>query len=88
MDQILKADLSVESSLAALTAYNLAYAVPFLAVLILVAVTGDSSKPVLDKINNLLIGLVDRFMPVILLLLGLALAADALLFLISGEALW
>lgn len=88
VDQILKADLSVESSLAALTAYNVAYAVPFLAVPVLVAIAGESSKPVLDKINNFLIGLVDRFMPVILFLLGFALAADALAFLISGEALW
>ena len=88
MDQILKANLSVESSLVAMAAYNLAYALPFLAVPILVAAAGDSSKPVLDKINNLLVGIVDRFMPVILLLLGLALAADALSFLISGAALW
>ena len=86
MDQILKANLSVESSLVAMAAYNLAYALPFLAVPILVAVTGDSSKPVLGKINDLLVGIVDRFMPVLLLLLGLALAADALSFLISGAA--
>ena len=88
VDQILKANLSVELSLVVIAAYNLAYAVPFLAVPVLVAITGESSKPVLDKINDVLIGLVDRFMPVILLLLGLALAADALLFLILGEALW
>jgi cytochrome c biogenesis protein CcdA len=88
VDQILKANLSVESSLAAIATYNLAYALPFLAVPILVALTGDSSKPVLDKINKLLISLVDRFMPIILLLLGLALTSDALAFLILGEALW
>jgi hypothetical protein len=35
-----------------------------------------------------LVGLVDRFMPILLLLLGIALSADALVFLISGEALW
>ncbi len=88
VDQILKANLSVEWSIAAIAFYNLAYALPFLLVLILVAITGDSSKPILDKINNLLIGLVDRFMPVILFLLGFALTADALTYLISGEALW
>lgn len=88
MDQILKANLSVELSLTAIAFYNLAYALPFLLVVILVAVTGESSKPILDKINNLLIGLVDRFMPVILFLLGLALFADALTYLISGEVLW
>lgn len=87
VDQILKANLSVESSLVVMAAYNIAYALPFLAVPILVAVAGDRSKPVLNKINNVLIGLVERFMPVILFLLGLALVADALSFLISGEVL-
>ncbi len=88
VDQILKANLSVELSLWVLALYNLAYALPFLLIIALVAVIGDSSKPVLDKINNLLVGLVDRFMPVILFLLGIALTADALAYLISGEALW
>jgi len=88
VDQILKANLSVELSLTAIAFYNLAYSLPFLLVVILVAVTGDSSKQVLDKINKVLIGLVDRFMPVILFLLGIALTADAFAYLISGEALW
>jgi len=88
VDQILKANLSVELSLTAIAFYNLAYALPFLLVVILVAVTGDSSKPILDKISNLLVGLVDRFMPAILFLLGIALTVDALAFLIYGEALW
>ncbi len=88
VDQILKANLSVELSITAIAFYNLAYALPFLLVVILVAVTGESSKPILDKISKLLVGLVDRFMPVILFLLGIALTADALAFLISGEALW
>jgi cytochrome c biogenesis protein CcdA len=88
VDQVLKANLSVESSVAVIALYNMAYAVPFLLVVVLVAMIGDKSKPILDKINNLLIGLVDRIMPLILFSLGLALAADALSFLISGEALW
>lgn len=88
LDQILKADLSVELSLTAIAIYNLAYALPFLLVVILVAVTGESSKPILEKISNLLVGLVDRFMPVILFLLGIALASDALAFLITGKPLW
>jgi cytochrome c biogenesis protein CcdA len=86
--QLLKANLSVESSLFALALYNIAYALPFLLVPILVALTGDSSKPILDKINNVLISLVDEFMPVLLLLLGIALTADAVVYLVSGETLW
>jgi cytochrome c biogenesis protein CcdA len=88
VDQLLKADLSLESSLLVLAFYNMAYVLPFLLVPILVALTGDSSKPILEKINNLLISLVDKFMPILLLLLGLALTADALSYLISGETLW
>jgi cytochrome c biogenesis protein CcdA len=86
--QLLKANMSVESSLFALALYNIAYALPFLLVPILVALTGDSSKPILDKINNVLINLVDKFMPVLLLLLGIALTADAVVYLTSGETLW
>ncbi len=88
VDQLLKANLSVESSLLVLAFYNIAYALPFLLVPILVALIGDSSRPILEKINNVLISLVDRFMPVLLLLLGLALTADALAYLTSGETLW
>ena len=88
VDQLLKANLSVESSLLVLAFYNIAYALPFLLVPILVALIGDSSRPILEKINNVLISLVDRFMPVLLLLLGLALTADALTYLTSGETLW
>ena len=88
VDQLLKADLSLESSLFVLAFYNIAYALPFLLVPIMVALIGDSSKPILVKINSVLITLVDKFMPVILLLLGVALTADALVYLLSGETLW
>jgi cytochrome c biogenesis protein CcdA len=88
VDQLLKADLSIESSLLILTFYNIAYVLPFVLVLIMVALMGDASKPILEKINNVLVRLVDRFMPVLLFLLGAALITDALVFLIAGEALW
>ena len=88
VDQILKADLSVESSLLVLAYYNLAYAIPFLLVPLFVALIGDSSKPVLDKINDVIVSVVDKIMPLLLLLLGIALTADAVLFLTSGKTLW
>ncbi len=88
VDQLLKAGLSTESSLLVLAFYNAAYALPFLVVPIMVALMGDSSKPILEKINDVLISLVDRLMPILLLILGAALSADALVFLISGKALW
>ena len=88
VDQILKADLSVESSVLMLAIYNASYALPFLLILVLVAVVGDSSKPVLEKINNVMVNVVDKFMPALLFILGIALAADAIKFLVSGASLF
>ncbi len=68
--------------------YNAAYALPFLLVPIAVALIGERSKPALDKINSVLVKLVDTFMPILLLLVGIALSADALSYLITGETLW
>lgn len=86
--QVMKANLSVESSVLVLAIYNAAYALPFLLVPIAVALIGERSKPVLEKINEVLIKLVDTFMPILLLFVGAALTADALSYLITGEALW
>ena len=88
VNQVLKANLSVESSLLVLALYNAAYALPFLLVPIAVAAIGDRSKPVLEKINAMLVKLVYTLMPILLLLVGVALTADALSFLITGEPLW
>lgn len=86
--QILKADLSVEASISSLAIYNAAYALPFLLVPLAVAVVGDGCKPLLEKISDLLGGIVDKLMPILLLLIGIALTADAVAYLVSGEALW
>jgi len=88
VNQLMKANLSVESSVLVLAIYNAAYALPFLLVPIAVALIGERSKPVLEKINEVLIKLVDTFMPILLLFVGIALTADALSYLITGEALW
>ena len=88
IDQILKANLSAQSSIGVLVAYNLAYALPFAMVPVLVAVSGDACKPLLERINNVLVGVADRLMPLLLLLLGIALSADAVKFLATGTALW
>ena len=88
INQILKANLSVESSLMILAFYNFAYALPFLMVPILIALIGERGRPFLEKISILLTGMVDRFMPVLLLLLGVALIGDSLAYLMMGESLW
>ena len=88
IDQILKADLTTESALAVLALYNVLYALPFLLVPVLVLVMGNASRPLLEKINQVLTRTTDRFMPLMLLLLGTALIADAIKFLVTGKALW
>jgi cytochrome c biogenesis protein CcdA len=88
VNQLLKADLSTESSVLVLAIYNAAYALPFLLVPIAVALIGERSKPVLERINELLVKVVDKLMPLLLLLVGIALTADALSYLTTGETLW
>ncbi len=88
INQILKANLSVESSLMLLAFYNIAYALPFLMVPILIALIGERGRPFLEKISDLMTVIVDKFMPVLLLLLGVALIGDALAYMIMGESLW
>jgi cytochrome c biogenesis protein CcdA len=88
VDQILKANLSVETSVLVVAIYNVTYALPFLLVPVAVAILGERSKPILERINNALISLVDKLMPIMLFLIGVALIADALAFLITGKSLW
>ncbi len=88
VDRILKANLSVESSLVVLAVYNVVYALPFLLVPILVALIGDASRPILESINRGLASVVDTLMPLLLFLVGAALTADGLVYLFSGEPLW
>ncbi len=88
LDQILKANLSVEASVLVVAIYNVTYALPFLLVPVAVAILGERSKPILERINNVLISMVDKLMPIMLFLIGAALTADALAFLITGKSLW
>ena len=87
VDQILKADLSISESVAALVTYNLAYALPFLVVPVMVAISGERAKPLLEKINGYLTKAADFAMPWMFGLLGIALLADAVAFFWRGEGL-
>ncbi len=88
VDQILKANLSTPASVSVLAVYNIAYALPFLVVPLTVAVSGDSAKPLLEKINGFLIKASDLVMPWMFALLGVALLADSIVFFYRGEGLW
>jgi len=88
VDQVLKADLSAAESLTTLAIYNVAYALPFVVVPATVAISGESAKPFLEKINNVLGKVSDIMMPWMFGLLGLALLADSVTFFFRGEGLW
>jgi cytochrome c biogenesis protein CcdA len=87
IDQILKADLSMAESFTTLVIYNIGYALPFVVVPAMVAVSGESAKPFLEKINNFLVKASDIVMPWMLGLLGLALLADSAAYFYRGEGL-
>lgn len=88
VDQILKADLSWAESLGALAIYNAGYALPFVVVPVAVAISGETAKPLLDKINGFLARASDIVMPWMFGLLGLALIADSIAYFLRGEGLW
>ena len=88
IDQFLKADLDTGGVLFALLAYNLAYALPFLAVPVLTAAMGENSKPLLAKVNGVMERISGFLMPLLLGLVGLALLADSIVFFIHGESLF
>lgn len=87
LDQILKADFTVAEALIVLASYNLFYALLFLIVPALVITIGERSKPVLQRINEVL----DRFsrflMPILLFLVGAFLISDAITYFVTGKGL-
>jgi cytochrome c biogenesis protein CcdA len=85
--QILKADLSAQDSTLVLAAYNLAYAVPFALLPLLRLALGNRCMTVLERINVALVWVTERILPFILLLLGLTLTIDSMLFFWSGKGL-
>jgi cytochrome c biogenesis protein CcdA len=85
VDQIVKANLSTETSVLALALYNAVYALPFLLVPVLVVLVGDGIKPALERVNGFLLSAFELSMPILLLLLGLTLSADSLVYFFRGH---
>jgi cytochrome c biogenesis protein CcdA len=88
IDQILKADLSSFEAVVLLVAYNVLYALPFLIVPALVALLGERSKPLLQRINSVLERVSAFLMPAILGVVGVALVLDAVLYFATGNGLF
>jgi cytochrome c biogenesis protein CcdA len=87
VDQLLKADLSTAGSLAILAIYNLGYALPFVVVPAMVAVSGESAKPLLERINGYIGKSSDLLMPWMFGALGLVLVADSAAYFYRGSGL-
>ena len=88
VSQILKTDPSFLQGFFLLLAYNILYALPFVIVPSLVAVMGQRSQPILQKINAVLDRLSAFLMPIVLALVGLALLADAITYFWTGSSLF
>ena len=73
--------------LAALALYNLAYALPFLAVPLAAALAGDRIVPWLTRLSTALDRVAAYIMPLMLGLLGLFLLADAAAYFATGTGL-
>lgn len=84
LDQILKADLTPTSSLIVLAIYNVLYAVPFALVPVLTATSGERSQKILRTINDWLVRISDFLMPILLVLVGLALIVDSMIYFVTG----
>lgn len=87
LGQVLKADLTTFNAILVLLGYNLAYALPFTLVPLLVLIMGDESGGILKRINERIDKVSNVMMPALLGLVGLALVADALVFLLTGKGL-
>ena len=87
VDQVLKADLSTTGSLAVLAIYNLGYALPFIVVPVMIAVSGERAKPLLEKINSFIGKASDLLMPWLFAALGAVLVADAVAYFYRGAGL-
>lgn len=88
IDQVLKADLSSFQAVTVLLTYNLAFALPFAFVPLLSALMGENAKPLLNRVSDFLDRVSNVLMPLMLGLLGLALLADSIKYLVSGTALF
>ena len=88
LDQILKADLTVADSIIVIVGYNLGYALPFLLVPVLAYLMGERSRPVLATINEKVNKISAFILPFMLVLVGLALLLDAMLYFVRGAGLF
>ena len=88
LSQILVADISNTEAVLALVSYNVLYALPFTVVPLLIAISGDASRALLQRVNQFLDKASGFLMPIMLGGLGLFLVADAVIYFRGGVPLF
>lgn len=88
IDQILKADVDLVTSLALLGGYNLAYMLPFLLVPVLTGIMGANARALLAGLSARVEKVAELMLPLLLAGLGLFLILDATLYFLTGEGLY
>jgi cytochrome c biogenesis protein CcdA len=88
IDQILKADLTSFAAIIWLLGYNLLYILPFALLIIGRAVLGKDADKGLARLNAWMEKAADFILPVMLLIIGGALLADAMAYFVSGMPLF
>ena len=88
IDQILKADLNWLGAVSTLLLYNLLYILPFIGLIFIQYIYKDESKRFLAILNQKMEKISDFLLPVILILIAIALLADAVTYFITSRPLF
>jgi len=84
LDQILKADLGWTASLFTLLIYNLLYILPFVVLIVIKLTMGKKSDQLLQTINNWMEKIGRILLPLMMILGGIALFVDAIMYFVTG----
>jgi hypothetical protein len=88
LDQVLKAGLDARHTLVVLALYNLAYLLPFAALVLLRLLYRDGAGPLFERLHAGLERVGAVLLPAALFLLGAALLVDAVLYFVAGGPLF
>ncbi len=87
VDQMLKVDLSPAQAILVLLLYNLAYILPFVALVLLRFIYRDRADVIFERVNAWMEKASSIIMPILLFLIGAALLVDAVLYFTTGKPL-
>jgi len=88
IDQILKADLPTHRGMFVLLVYNLAYILPFAILVAIRRLSGEKSDVLFQRINHGMERIGSFLIPLLLIILGGALLADAAFFFLTEKSLF